>query len=63
MSKKYGVYEDAAGVLWSVKPTTKENAEKEAGLVGPGHRAVKVKLGKKLEKAFEAGRDYERGTK
>ena len=63
MSKKkteYGVYEDETGVLWSVKPATKENARLEAGLVGKGHRVMKVKLGKQLEKAFEAGRAYER---
>lgn len=60
---RYGVYEDATGVLWSVSPATKENAIREAGLVGKGHRAVKVKLGKQLSEAFEAGRDYERGGK
>lgn len=55
----YGVYEDATGVLWKVVPDTKENARREAKLVGAGHRAVKVKLGKQLSAAFEAGREYE----
>ncbi len=59
MSAKYGVYEEATGTLWSVRPATKENARREAGLVGAGHRAMKVKLGKQLEAAFEAGRAYE----
>lgn len=57
---KYGVYEDAAGILWTVTPATKEKAVREAGLVGEGHRVVKVKLGKELEAAFEAGRNYEK---
>jgi len=57
----YGVYEDSTGVLWAVAGNTKENAVKEAALVGTGHRAVKRKLGKQLSAAFEAGRTYERG--
>lgn len=58
---EYGVYEDATGVLWKVTPATKENARREAALVGEGHRVMKVKLGKQLEAAFEAGRVWERG--
>jgi hypothetical protein len=54
---KYGVYEEADGFLWVVHPATKKNAEKEAKRIGPGYRAVKVKLGKKLSLAFQQGRN------
>ena len=54
--KRYGVYEDATGVLWTVDPDTRENAEKEAAGVGEGHRAVPVKWGKQLRAAYVKGR-------
>lgn len=34
------VFEDAIGKVWPVSPPTKENAEREASLVGAGHRAL-----------------------
>jgi hypothetical protein len=52
----YAVYEDATGVLWTVAPPTKDNAEREAELAGPGHRAVTVELGAQLRNAFARGR-------
>ena len=54
--ERYGVYEDATGVLWTVNPDTRENAEKEALLVGEGHRAVPVEWGDQLRNAYAKGR-------
>lgn len=50
------VYEDAIGQVWSVAPPTRVIAEHEAALVGEGHRAVPLELGREMAAAFRAGR-------
>lgn len=55
------VYEDAAGEVWAVEPSTRVKAEYEASLVGDGHRAVPLELGRAMKVAFVAGRRYEHG--
>ena len=49
------VYEDAIGKVWAVEPTTRAKAEREAFLVGEGHRAVPLSVGQQLSAAYWAG--------
>jgi hypothetical protein len=49
------VYEDAIGKVWAVEPTTRAKAEREAFLVGEGHRAVLLSVGQQLSAAYWAG--------
>lgn len=49
------VYEDAIGKVWTVVPPTREKADREAFLVGEGHRAVLESVGRQLAAAYWAG--------
>lgn len=67
--KKWGVWEPAAGKLWTVNPPTKKNAEKEAKLASEyydgEHLVVPVTVGRMLKNAYAHGRSegYERGLR
>lgn len=53
---EWGVWENSAGVFWTVTPPTKENAEHEAKLCGRGHEPMPSANRSMLQNAFAAGR-------
>lgn len=52
----WAVYEDGIGVVWTCTPATRENAEQEAALAGPGHRALPMQWAREMANAWNAGR-------
>jgi hypothetical protein len=52
----WAVYETRIGKVWMVNPPTQENAEREAGLCGPGHEAIPRHWAKAMANAWCHGR-------